>query len=96
MAIGTLTALVAFMPGGEEVRTVASYLAENGYKDLMGSFPSFHIPQLDKSIVEVLQIIAPTAFILAVIGLTESLMTLTLIDEITETRGKGNKEAVGQ
>jgi SulP family sulfate permease len=41
-------------------------------------------------------IITPYAFILAVIGLTESLMTLTLIDEITETRGKGNREAIGQ
>jgi SulP family sulfate permease len=43
-----------------------------------------------------LYIIAPYSIVLAIIGLTESLMTLTLIDEITETRGKGNKEAIGQ
>jgi len=38
--------------------------------------------------MEMIYIIAPYSFILAVIGLTESLMTLTLIDELTETRGK--------
>jgi SulP family sulfate permease len=43
-----------------------------------------------------LAIIFPFAFILAGVGLIESLMTLTLIDEITETRGRGNRECVGQ
>ncbi len=45
---------------------------------------------------ETLMIILPTAFIMAMVGLIESLMTLSLIDEITETRGRGNKECVGQ
>jgi SulP family sulfate permease len=43
-----------------------------------------------------LRVIFPYAFILAAVGLIESLMTLTLIDEITETRGRGNQECVGQ
>lgn len=43
-----------------------------------------------------LAIIAPFAFILAGVGLIESLMTLTLVDELTETRGYGNRECVGQ
>ncbi len=43
-----------------------------------------------------LWIILPFAFTLAAVGLIESLMTLTLIDEITETRGRGNKECIGQ
>ncbi|MEQ9617366.1 MAG: SulP family inorganic anion transporter [Phycisphaerales bacterium] len=43
-----------------------------------------------------LAIIFPFALILAGVGLIESLMTLTLIDEITETRGRGNRECVGQ
>ena len=43
-----------------------------------------------------LWIILPYAFILAGVGLIESLMTLTLIDELTETRGNGNRECVGQ
>lgn len=43
-----------------------------------------------------LWIIFPFALTLAGVGLIESLMTMTLIDEITETRGRGNKECIGQ
>lgn len=43
-----------------------------------------------------LKIIFPVAVILCGVGLIESLMTLTLIDEITETRGQGNRECIGQ
>lgn len=43
-----------------------------------------------------LRIILPFAVILCGVGLIESLMTLTLIDEITETRGQGNRECIGQ
>lgn len=46
--------------------------------------------------LETLMIIFPFAVILCGVGLIESLMTLTLIDEITETRGKGNRECIGQ
>ena len=46
--------------------------------------------------IATLLIILPTAIILAGVGLIESLMTLTLVDELTETRGKSNKECVGQ
>ena len=45
---------------------------------------------------ETLQFIAPFAFILAAVGLIESLMTLTLIDELTETRGNSTRECLGQ
>ena len=96
VAIVFVTLLVIFIPGLEETRTVASYLAENGYKDLLWSFPSFHVPIIDKWFLDMLYIITPYAFVLAIIGLTESLMTLTLIDEITETRGKWNNESIAQ
>lgn len=43
---------------------------------------------------ETLQIIFPYAIIVAAVGLIESLMTLTLIDEMTDTRGRGNKECL--
>ena len=43
-----------------------------------------------------LGIILPFAIVLCGVGLIESLMTLTLVDEITETRGQGNRECVGQ
>jgi SulP family sulfate permease len=45
---------------------------------------------------ETLWIIFPFALVLAGVGLIESLMTMSLIDEITETRGRGNRECVGQ
>ncbi|MDH5561398.1 MAG: SulP family inorganic anion transporter [Deltaproteobacteria bacterium] len=60
-----------------------------------GSLPSFHFPAMPLNL-ESLQIILPYAIILAAVGLIESLMTMSLIDEITETRGRGNKECIGQ
>jgi SulP family sulfate permease len=62
---------------------------------IQGGFPPFHIPQLPVNL-ETLQIIFPYAIIVAGVGLIESLLTLNIIDEITETRGRGNKEAVAQ
>jgi len=96
VAIVFVTLLVLFVPGLEDTRTITSYLAENGYKELLWTFPTFHIPDIKVSFIEMLYIITPYAFVLAVIGLTESLMTLTLIDEITETRWQWNVESIGQ
>ncbi len=62
---------------------------------LAGGLPVFHIPLVAPSLENLLTIL-PYAIILAAIGLIESLMTLTLIDEITETRGRGNRECIGQ
>jgi SulP family sulfate permease len=60
-----------------------------------GGFPPFHIPMVPFS-WETLSIIFPFAAIMAGVGLIESLLTLNIIDEITETRGSGNKECVAQ
>jgi len=62
---------------------------------IQGGFPPFHIPSIPLNL-ESLQIIFPYALIVAGVGLIESLLTLNLIDEITETRGRGNKECVAQ
>ncbi|SDQ10789.1 SulP family inorganic anion transporter [Flagellimonas zhangzhouensis] len=62
---------------------------------IQGTFPPFHIPDLPFTF-ETLQIIFPFAAIVAGVGLIESLLTLNIVDEITETRGRGNKEAVAQ
>jgi SulP family sulfate permease len=62
---------------------------------IAGGLPEFHIPMVPFN-METLWIILPYAIILAAIGLIESLLTLSLIDEITDTRGRGNKECVGQ
>lgn len=67
---------------------------------IAGGFPEFHIPMIPMSsmsdIMDTLIIIMPYSLAFAAIGLTESLLTLTVIDEMTETRGRGNKECVGQ
>lgn len=62
---------------------------------IAGGLPSFHFPSVPLNL-ETLFIILPYSIILAAIGLIESLLTLRLIDEITETRGNGNKECIGQ
>ncbi len=62
---------------------------------IKGGFPEFHIPMVDLS-WETLAIIFPYSIILAAVGLIESLLTMSLIDDITGTRGRGNRECVGQ
>ncbi|MEE4661087.1 MAG: SulP family inorganic anion transporter, partial [Halieaceae bacterium] len=62
---------------------------------IKGGLPSFHIPAVPLT-WDTLAIIFPYSVILAAIGLIESLLTLRLVDEITETRGRGNKECIGQ
>ena len=62
---------------------------------IKGQFPPFHLPNIPFTL-ETLVIIFPYAAIVAGVGLIESLLTLNIIDEITETRGRGNKEAVAQ
>jgi SulP family sulfate permease len=62
---------------------------------IKGGLPSFHIPAVPFTF-ETLLIILPYSFILAAVGLIESLLTLSLIDEVTNTRGRGNRECVGQ
>jgi SulP family sulfate permease len=62
---------------------------------IKGGFPPFHIPKVPFT-WESITIILPYAVIVAAVGLVESLLTLNLVDEITETRGSGNKEAIAQ
>lgn len=97
-AIWTVTLLVLFIPElKDNAKTIAGYLAE---KDsvLTWGLPSFSNPfiWIPTGFIETLKIIVPTAFALAIIGLTESLMTLSLVDEKTNTRGQGNKESIAQ
>lgn len=62
---------------------------------IKGGLPQFHIPDIPLN-WESLKIIFPYSLVLAGIGLIESLLTLTIVDELTETRGRGNKECVAQ
>lgn len=72
-----------------DVRTVGDLAS------IKGGFPPFHLPVVPFTL-ETLRIIAPFSAIVAGVGLIESLLTLNIIDEITQTRGRGNKEAVAQ
>ncbi|MDG1437150.1 MAG: SulP family inorganic anion transporter [Rickettsiaceae bacterium] len=63
--------------------------------NIAGGLPQFHIPRVPLN-MDTLYIIFPYSIILAAIGLIESLLTLTLIDDITDTRGKNSKECIAQ
>ena len=87
MAILTIFGIVwAF---GIDTKTVGDMAS------ISGGFPPFHVPDVPLSF-ETLRIILPYSLVVAGVGLIESLLTLNIIDEITETRGRGNKEAVAQ
>ena len=60
-----------------------------------GSLPPFHIPNIPFNL-ETLQIILPYGLIMAAVGLTEGLLTLNLVDEITGTKGNSNRECLAQ
>jgi SulP family sulfate permease len=76
-----------------DTKTVADTLPAG--KTIAGGFPIPQVPNIPWTF-ETLQIIFPYALIVAGVGLIESLLTLNLIDEITQTRGRGNKECVAQ
>ena len=96
VAIVFVTIFVAFVPFLSETGTVSTYLSANWFESLKWGFPTFHIPLITDNLLNVLILVFPYSVILAIIGLTESLMTLSLIDELTETRWKWNKEAIWQ
>lgn len=60
-----------------------------------GGLPEFHLPMVPLS-WETFMIVLPYSVIMALVGLIESLLTLTVIDEMTETRGSGNRECIAQ
>jgi SulP family sulfate permease len=74
------TRVVDDMMGGEQVSAV---------------FPTFAWLQIPLSFTAI-KVIVPYAITLCIIGLSESLMTLSLIDEMTHTRGRANKECIAQ
>ncbi|MFK7781037.1 SulP family inorganic anion transporter [Psychroserpens sp.] len=84
--------------GGIEMSTVGSFIQEGGGQGLEGGLPTFQdqIFGLFNTLSGHWDLIFSTAFILAAVGLIESLMTLNLIDEMTETRGNGNRECIAQ
>jgi SulP family sulfate permease len=96
VAIIVVAAITIF--GNVEVSTVGSFIRDGGGTGLEGSLPSFQIQIFDlfDTIIGHWDLIISTAFLLAAVGLIESLMTLNLIDDMTESRGSGNRECVAQ
>ena len=96
IAIVVVAAIVIF--GNIEVSTVGSFIKDGGGEGLQGGLPSFQdqIFTLFYTLKGHWGLIGSTALILAAVGLIESLMTLNLIDDMTETRGSGNRECVAQ
>jgi SulP family sulfate permease len=95
-AILVTTLLVVF--SGMDVSTVGSYIIEGGGTGLKGEFPTPNIALWQNLPINVdtFMFILPYAFLAASVGLIESLMTMNLVDELTETRGNGNRECVAQ
>ena len=96
VAIMIVAAITIF--GGLEVSTVGSFIRDGGGQGLQGGLPTFQFQVFSmlSTIGEHWPLIISTAFILAAVGLIESLMTLNLVDDLTETRGSGNRECVAQ
>ena len=84
--------------GGIEVSTVGSFIRDGGGEGLQGSLPTFQaqIFGLFGTLTGHWGLILSTALLLAAVGLIESLMTLNLVDELTDSRGSGNRECVAQ
>ncbi|SNR61160.1 SulP family inorganic anion transporter [Lutibacter flavus] len=81
-----------------DVATVGSFIKDGGGEGLKGGLPTLKLETFSKIPFnwESIKFILPYSLILAAIGLIESLMTLNLIDDLTETRGNGNKECIAQ
>ena len=95
-AILVTTAFVVF--GDLDVSTVGSYILEGGGTGLKGKFPAPNIELWQNLPINfsTLKFILPYAFLAAAVGLIESLMTMNLVDEMTESRGSGNRECLAQ
>ncbi len=81
-----------------DVSTVGSYIIEGGGTGLKGEFPTPNL-ELWQNLplnLDTLKFIALPAFLAASVGLIETLMTMNLVDELTETRGNGNRECIAQ
>ncbi len=96
VAILLVSAVVIFFK--IDTQTVRSFVAAgsaDGNGSLAAGLPSFNFPIIPFSL-ESIKIILPYALILSAIGLIESLMTMNLIDELTESHGNGNRECIAQ
>ena len=90
--IGIVALIAVFL---ESIDFGTRILVVENLADIQGGLPPFHIPSVPLTL-ETLYIIAPFAFILAAIGLIESLLTLNLVGEIVGKRGGASQECIAQ
>ncbi|NQU39376.1 MAG: SulP family inorganic anion transporter [Lentisphaerae bacterium] len=99
VAIVTVTVLSVVLAklGIHESRTVLDFVQgmDPSKTTIAAGFPTFLIPSAPFNWATI-KMILPYSALAAAVGLIESLMTLTLVDELTETRGRGNRECIGQ
>lgn len=96
VAIGVVSGIsMVAQKMGATVYTVLDFVQQidPSATTLRASLPTFQLPILT---LDAVLLVLPYACLAAAVGLIESLMTLTLIDELTETRGRGNKESMAQ
>ena len=96
--VGIIVVAGIAIGGGLDVSTVGSFIREGGGEGLKGGLPSFQFEIFN--VLGTVQghwgTVISTAVLLAAVGLIESLMTLDLVDDLTETRGSGNRECIAQ
>lgn len=93
--VGILVVSGIVIFGNIDTATVKSFIQAGGGDSIKAGLPTFNVPIIPFNL-ETLKLILPFSLILAAVGLIESLMTLSLVDELTETRGSGNKECMAQ
>ena len=95
---GIIVVAAIAIGAGLEVSTVGSFIREGGGDGLQAGLPTLQLEIFD--VLDTVQghwsTVFSTAFLLAAVGLIESLMTLNLVDDLTETRGSGNRECIAQ
>ncbi|RZK60559.1 MAG: SulP family inorganic anion transporter, partial [Hymenobacter sp.] len=87
VAIVVVSALVIL--GGLPTKAVGDIAS------IAGGLPAPHLPQVPLA-WHTLAVVAPYSLIMALVGLTESLLTLTVVDEVTDSRGRSNQDCVAQ
>lgn len=74
--------------------TISDFVLSNGGQQFSATAPTIQLFDIDFHVFETYQAIIPSAVMLAIIGLTQSLMTVNFIDELTHTRGNANSESL--
>lgn len=91
-----LVAIIVFTVGvavvGAETKLVGDLA---NLSQFSGMLPSFHIPDILLS-MDAIVMVLPYAIIVALVGVIESLLTLSVLDEISGTRGSANQECIAQ